>query len=186
MSLACSSTHKKPVCDKCDAGTSCTKCCTCQPRTRGRPKKASTVQETPHRLNPKRRATCTSRFAAEPPASELDTVMNDVSSNYASSQLHICQVLKLMGCDEHESSVRTLPSIEIRRHVECASDREIDHASMTRIQNVFWKGIKAWAHVLLPNLRLNEGSKKAFNLQSLLAMDRFISIWLIHTWTPKF
>ena len=100
MSLACSSTHKKPVCDKCDAGTSCTKCCTCQPRTRGCPKKASAVQETPHRLNPERRATCTSRFAAEP-ASELDT-MNEGSSNYASSQIHICQVLKLMDCDEYE------------------------------------------------------------------------------------
>ena len=149
MSLACSSTHKKPVCDKCYAGTSCTKCCTCQPHTRGRPKKASAVQETPHRLNPERCATCTLRFAAET-ASELDT-MNEGTSNYASSQVHICQVLKLMGCDEHENSVRTLPSIEIRRQVEWASDREIDHSSMTRIQNVFWKGIKAWAHVLLPN-----------------------------------
>ena len=54
-----------------------------------------------------RLATCTSRFAAEP-ASELDT-MNEGTSNYESSQVHICQVLKLMGCDEHEDSVRTLP-----------------------------------------------------------------------------
>ena len=94
--------------------------------------------------------------------------MNEASSNYASStQIHICHVLKTMGCDEYEKSVRTLPSIEIRRQVECASDKEIDHASMTRIQNIFWKGIKAWAHVLLPNLRLNEGSKKSFSLQAL-------------------
>ena len=85
MSLACSSIHKKPVCDKCDARTSCTKCCTCQPRTRGRPK---------------------------------------------STQIHICHVLKTMGCDEYEKSVRTLPSIEIRRQVECASDKEIDQASI--------------------------------------------------------
>ena len=56
---------------------------------------------------------------------------------------------------------------EASRHAECVSDKEIDHASMTRLQNVFWKGIKAWAHVLLPNLRLNEGSKKVFNLRSL-------------------
>ena len=168
MSLACSSTHKKPVCDKCDAGTNCTKCCTCQPRTRGRPKKVSAVQETPQaqRLNPKRLATCTLHSAAEPD-SDLDTARNEESSNDASSQERICQVLKLMGCDEYESCVRTLPSIEIRRHAECASDKEIDHASMTRLQNVFWKGIKAWAHVLLPNLRLNEGSKKVFNLRSL-------------------
>ena len=108
MSLACSSIHKKPVCDKCDAGTSCTKCCTCQPRTRGRPKKASAEQETPHRLNPERRASCTSHFVAEP-TSELDT-MNEASSNYASStQIHICHVLKTMGCDEYEKSIRTLP-----------------------------------------------------------------------------
>eukprot|EP00731_Ephydatia_muelleri_P002645 Em0001g2645a len=168
MSLACSSTHKKPVCDKCDAGTNCTKCCTCQPRTRGRPKKVSAVQETPQaqRLNPKRLATCTLHSAAEPD-SDLDTARNEESSNDASSQERIRQVLKLMGCDEYESCVRTLPSIEIRRHAECASDKEIDHASMTRLQNVFWKGIKAWAHVLLPNLRLNEGSKKVFNLRSL-------------------
>ena len=48
------------------------------------------------------------------------------------------------------------------------SDSVIYHASMTRIQNVIWKGIKAWVHVclILPNLRLNEGSKK-FSLQSL-------------------
>ena len=36
MSLACSSKHKKLVCDKCTAGTNCTKCCMCQPRSRGR------------------------------------------------------------------------------------------------------------------------------------------------------
>ena len=130
MSLACSSTHKKTVCDKCDAGTSCTECCTCQPR---RPKKASAEQETPHRLHPERCATCTSRFAAEP-ASKLDT-MNEGTSNYASSQVHICQVLKLIGCDEHINSVQTLPSWQ----VEWASDKEIDHASMTRIQNVIYK-----------------------------------------------
>ena len=119
------------------------------------------MQETPHRLNPERHATCTSHFAAEP-ASELDT-MNEGTSNYASSHVHISQVLKLMGCDEHKNCVRTLPSIEIRRQVIWASDREMDHASMTKIQNV---GIKAWTHVLLPNLRLNEGSKKSCSLQS--------------------
>ena len=63
-------------------------------------KKASAVQETPHRLNHEQRATCSSHFATEP-ASELDT-MNEGTSNNASSQVHICQVLKLiMGCDEH-------------------------------------------------------------------------------------
>ena len=33
------------------------------------------------------------------------------------------------------------------------------------VQNV---GVKMWVHVLLPSLRLDEGSKKAFSLQSLV------------------
>ena len=129
------------MCDKCDAGTSCTKFFTCQPRTRGRPKKASTTQETLHRLNPERRATCTSRFAAEP-ASELDTT-NEGSSNYVSSQIHKCHD-KGNGCEEHEKSVRTLPrpSIEIRWQVECASDRGIDHSSTTEYRISFGKASK--------------------------------------------
>ena len=39
----------------CDAGTNCTKCCPCQPRTRGRPRK-SDESETPYRINPEREA----------------------------------------------------------------------------------------------------------------------------------
>ena len=97
------------------------------------------MQETPQaqRLNPKRLATCTLRSAAEPD-SDLDTASNEESSNDASSQERIRQVLKLMGCDEYESCVRTLPSIEIRRHAECVSDRETDHASMTRIYRMYF------------------------------------------------
>ncbi|KAL5517271.1 hypothetical protein EMCRGX_G002784 [Ephydatia muelleri] len=45
---------------------------------------------------------------------------------------------------------------------------------MNRVQNVFWIGVKAWAHVLLPSLRLNEGSKKAFSLQSLVGSPEII------------
>ena len=168
MSLACYRTHKKPVCDKCDAGTSCTKCCPCQPRLRGRPKKVSVVQETPHRSNPERRAATGMSFVDEPisiPA-EIDTT--EGPSNYTSSQKHILDVLKLMGCDEHKRSVRSLPHVEMRRQVTRAMDSEIDNACMNRVQNVFWIGVKAWAHVLLPNLRLDEGSKKAFSLQFLV------------------
>ena len=62
MSLACSSKHKKPVCDKCTAGTNFTKCCMCQPRSRGRgrPRKEDSVSsdcetvQTPARSNPER------------------------------------------------------------------------------------------------------------------------------------
>eukprot|EP00731_Ephydatia_muelleri_P032444 Em0023g951a len=51
---------------------------------------------------------------------------------------------------------------------------EIGNASMNRVQNVFWIGVKAWAHVLLPSLRLDEGSKKAFSLQSLVGSPEMI------------
>ena len=57
MELVCSLTHKKPVCYRCNAGTNCTKCCLCQPRTRGRPRKLD-ESETPHRVNPEREARC--------------------------------------------------------------------------------------------------------------------------------
>ena len=153
MSLACYRTHKKPVCDKCDARTSCTKCCPCQPRLRGCPKKVSVVQETLHRSNPERRAATGMSFVDEPisiPA-EIDTT--EGPSNYTSSQKHILDVLKRMGCDEHKRSVRLLPHVEMRRQVK----RAIDNACMIRVQNV-----------LLPNLRLDEGSKKAFSLQFLV------------------
>ena len=45
---------------------------------------------------------------------------------------------------------------------------------MNQIQNVFWIGVKVWTHVLLPNLRLNEGSKKAFSLQPLVESPEMI------------
>ena len=55
--LPCSSKHWKPVCDKCTAGTNCTKCCLCQSRSRGRPRKdsVSSDSETLARSNPERR-----------------------------------------------------------------------------------------------------------------------------------
>ena len=98
MSLACYCTHKKPVCDKCDAGMGCTKFCPC-----GCPKKASAVQETPHHTNPEHCATTSMSFVAEPIsiAAELNTMVqqDDGPNNYILSQKHILAVLKLMGCD---------------------------------------------------------------------------------------
>ena len=151
MSLACYHTHKKPVCDKCDAGTGCTKCCACQPRLRGRPKKVSVVQETPHRSNPEHHTTTGISFVAEPISIAAEIDATEGPSNYTSSHKHILEVLKLMGCDEHKRSVRSLPHIEIRRQVKHAMGSEIDNASMNRVQNVFRIGVKAWAHVLLPS-----------------------------------
>ena len=34
------------------------------------------------------------------------------------------------------------------------SNDEIDAADMHRVENVFWRGVKAWARILFPNLRL--------------------------------
>ena len=133
--LACYSKHKKPVCDQCDAGTNCVKCCMCQPcTTRGRPKKESESEPTepsPHvqRVNPERaaRAHHDSNVAAETPAKED-------GSRVSSSQAHILAVLELMGCKEHESSVRRLPHIDNRCHVLHASETEIDATAMQRIE----------------------------------------------------
>ena len=106
-------------------------------------KKVSVVQETPHRSNPERRAATEMSFVDEPisiPA-EIDTT--EGPSNYTSSQKHILDVLKLMGCDEHKRSVRSLPHVEMRRQVTRAMDSEIDNACMNRVQNVFRIGVKA-------------------------------------------
>ena len=81
-SLACYSKHKKPVCDLCEAGTNCVKCCMCmcQPRTRhARGKKSESessqsvsTQPSPQRVNPERAAKVhkDSNVAAETPAKE--------------------------------------------------------------------------------------------------------------------
>ena len=154
--LSCAAKHKKPVCDKCDAGTNCTKYCMCQGRIRGRPRKQNITVEhdsKPQRTNPTRQ--CAVRQIDIDPVidDEILTVEQDEGTSY-SSQAHILKVMELMGCphEEHESSVRRLPPINIRREVLGLS--EIPVASMQRIDNVFWRGIKAWAHMLLPNLRL--------------------------------
>ena len=34
------------------------------------------------------------------------------------------------------------------------SNEEIDAAGLQRIENVLWRGVKAWARVLLPSIKL--------------------------------
>ena len=48
---------------------------------------------------------------------------------------------------------------------------ELDAASLQRIDNVFCRGIKAWALMLLLHMKLKNDSnfKNAFSIQSLLA-----------------
>ena len=73
---------------------------------------------------------------------------------HASSQAHIIEILECMGCEEYDSSVRRLPHVDVRQRVIYASNEEIDAADTHRVQNVFWRGIKAWARILLPNFAL--------------------------------
>ena len=59
--------------------------------------------------------------------------------------MYIPDVLELMGCKEHESSVRRLPHIDARCQL---SETDIDAAAVQRIENIFLRSMK------LPNLQL--------------------------------
>ena len=101
MALVCSLKHKKPVCDR-DAGTNCTKCCPCQPRTRGCPRK-SDESETPHRINPEREARV--HIFARGTDVSAGMAVEDCSGptcsthtyRHASSQAHIIEILECNG-----------------------------------------------------------------------------------------
>ncbi|KAL5479497.1 hypothetical protein EMCRGX_G023024 [Ephydatia muelleri] len=135
----------------------------CTPRAaRGRPRKESESPSEPpsssplvQRVNPERAArdrVLDSNATAETPEKE------DISQ-VSSSQAHILDVLELMGCKEHESSVRRLPHFDNRCQVVNASEADIDATAMQRVDNVFLRGVKAWIHLLLPNLKLKCDSK---------------------------
>ena len=120
---------------------------------RGRPRKESESPSEPpsssplvQRANPERAArdrVLDSNVTAETPEKE------DISQ-VSSSQAHILDVLELMGCKEHESSVRRLPHIDNRCQVVNASEADIDATAMQRVDNVFLRGVKAWIHLLAP------------------------------------
>ena len=54
-----------------------------------------------------------------------------------------------MGCKEQESSVRRLPHIDARYQVLHASETDIDAAAMQGIENIFLRGMKARARLLI-------------------------------------
>ena len=172
MALVCSLKHKKPVCDRCDAGTNCTKCCPCQPRTRGRPRK-SDESETPYRINPEREARVHSADVSVGKAVEdcSEPTCSTHTYCHASSQAHIIEILECMGCEDYNSSVRKLPHVDVRQQVLYATNDEIDAAGMHRVENVFWRGVKAWARIILPNLRLKADAdlKTALSIKSVVA-----------------
>ena len=61
-----------------------------------------------------------------------------------------------MNCEDgYESSVRRLPNIDVRRRVQHKND--LGAATMQRIDIVFRKGIKAWARMLLPHMKVIDG-----------------------------
>ena len=83
---------------------------------------------------------------------EETPAITDEAIQYA-SQAHI---LKVIVADGYESSVRRLPHIDVRNQIQYAS--ELDAASVQRIENVFRRGIKALARMLLPGLNLKSDS----------------------------
>ena len=135
---------------------------------RGRPRKAMVLSRSePQRLNAKAQARV-HHDQDDAVESEAIAVEDDDPIEHA-SQAHI--FMELMGCDEgYESAVRRLPRIDVRREVQCASvPSEVDVAAMNRVENVFRRGVQAWALMLLPNLRIKGDLKMAFSIQSMHA-----------------
>lgn len=61
--------------------------------------------------------------------------------------------MALMGCEDgYECCVRRLPQYDVRRQVQYV--RELDAAAIQRIESVFQRGVKAWACMLLPDLKM--------------------------------
>ena len=54
----------------------------------------------------------------------------------------------------NKTSVRRLPHVNVRQGVRLVSKEEIDASGLHRIENVFWRGVKAWTRILLPNIEL--------------------------------
>ena len=109
----------------------------------------------PQRLNPEGLARV--HHDQDTTDSEVIAVEDDDLIERA-SQAHILKVMELMGCDEgYEYAVQRLPQIHVRPEVQCASvPSEVDVAATNRVENVFRRrrGVKAWALMLLPNLRI--------------------------------
>ena len=159
--LACYEKHRKSVCDKCDAGTHCTKCCRCIDRKRGRPKKVAVPISPEHAA-----ARVDLDETAVADDEDDDPVISVIDST---TQAQILKVLEAMGSRGHETFVRRLPSVEIRQHMR--SDDDVDISTMNRIEKVFVSGILAWARMLVPNWNLKNHCevKKVFSLKSILA-----------------
>eukprot|EP00731_Ephydatia_muelleri_P021809 Em0014g400a len=90
------------------------------------------TQRSPQCINPERAARVhkDSIVAAETPCKED-------SSQVSSSQAHILNALRLMGCKEHENSVQRLrPNIDARCHVLHVTETDIQATAMKSIKSL--------------------------------------------------
>ena len=78
----------------------------------------------------------------------MPVITDDTSTMHRKQKL--LKAMALMDCEDgYECSVRKLPHIDIRHQVQYASDLDA-----TSTQRIFRRDIKAWAHMLLPDLIL--------------------------------
>ena len=99
------------------------------------PMQPVSTQPSPQRINPERAARVhkDSIVAAETPCKED-------SSQVSSSQAHILNALRLMGCKEHENSIQRLrPNIDARCHVLHVTETDIQATAMKRYREHFSK-----------------------------------------------
>ena len=174
MPLSCYDKHRKPVCVKCDAGYYCTKCCKCQNRKRGRPRKVSLEQPEPAAVRSKRMKDTVTVHLEVPPAADDAVSIETVSLVDFTTQAQILKALEAMGSLGDESSVGRLPSGEKRRQARSTND--LAQEVMNRIETVFVRGIKAWARMLVPNWNLKSDAeiKKVFSLKSLAPIEAVV------------
>ena len=174
MPLSCYDKHRKPVCVKCDAGYYCTKCCKCQNRKRGRPRKVSIEQPEPAAVRSKRMKDTVTVHLEVPPAADDAVSIETISLGDFTTQAQILKALEAMGSLGDESSVRRLPSGEKRR--QARSKNDLAQEVMNRIETVFVRGIKAWARMLVPNWNMKSDAeiKKVFSLKSLAPIEAVV------------
>eukprot|EP00731_Ephydatia_muelleri_P035750 Em0155g5a len=174
MPLSCYDKHRKPVCVKCDAGYYCIKCCKCQNRKRGRPRKVSIEQPEPAAVRSKRMKDTVTVHLEVPPATDDAVSIETISLGDFTTQAQILKALEAMGSLGDESSVRRLPSGEKRR--QARSKNDLAQEVMNRIETVFVRGIKAWARMLVPNWNMKSDAeiKKVFSLKSLAPIEAVV------------
>ena len=174
MPLSYYDKHRKPVCVKCDAGYYCTKCCKCQNRKRGRPRKVSIEQPEPAAVRSKRMKDTVTVHLEVPPAADDAVSIETVLLVDFTTQAQILKALEAMGSLGDESSVRRLPSGEKRQQARSTND--LAQEVMNRIETVFVRGIKAWARMLVPNWNMKSDAeiKKVFSLKSLAPIEAVV------------